>query len=411
MVGVDVPVGAPADVCELEYCSALRQTAKNIRFNGSLTARDIQVHLLSRHSMSVSLERIEQSILVELAGGTNYQEKLEKSRHKKSRPKKREKGTLRKDSTMSMWSFTSDEDEDQDKEEDDSDVTVSVVDRNPRRNGNQDDMAVSRTTPLDMVQQTALLLIPELQKINVETNGKLQSVDQPIKVADLEEQAPPTMNSASFSSSQSDESEKLDIASMIEASLLLICEEAGIEYGVELTVDVMHNILRAFSEDHWDDETVEEMVRAAAGKNTSASSEKDHQSPVRLDCNTFLRALTADLSRYRTEWSDKASTFVEDVNANERVADVGLPSPPLSSFYSFPSIDFTADTYSNYMWAVLGWFLFMITFLGYLLDRFNRNDLGTFECDASLFTEFGCDVLHSSAMWLEVILRVRNNYS
>jgi hypothetical protein len=355
--------------------------------------------------MRVSLEKIERFILLELAGGTAYPVEMPSgcSTHGRSSSTNKNKSSSCSYSAgpsvsqkialmQTMSSLGGAEDVD------DSTVAAAVRDDLAKQ------MVVIKTTPLDLVQQTAMLLIPELQKINIESKGRLPSPEELVKQADavVEEQAPPQDHTDGGKSSTDADSGTMDIKLMIEASLLLICEDAGIEYGVELTVDVMRDILHAFSETHWDDETVEQMVRAAS------SGTSDREIPV-LDCNTFLRALTADLSRYRTEWTNKASTFIQDVNSNERVTDVGLPPPPMTSFYSLPSIDYTADTYSNYIWAILSWFLFMLTFGTYLWDKFLNDRLVGVDCDPTVFTTFGCRVINSSVVWLEVFIRVNIN--
>jgi hypothetical protein len=437
---VEVPVGAPADVCELEYCSALRQTASTLRENGSLTAHDIQVHLLSRHSIRVPIEDIEQRILVELAGGATYQVKVPKgmglSHHGGSSLHGRGGSALVPTSAPTMETTATAAgdalpvplgtgDDNTITGADQQGVSAATAPPSPMRR-EPSRMMITKTTPVDLVQQTAMLLIPELQKIRTETGGKLPvGAELFMKHDDLEQQQ---QQHASLSSSSSDANARfkksmdssrmapqvqigggddgfgLDIKLMIEATLLLICEQAGVEYGAELTFNVMRDILHSLGEDHWDEDTIEQMVRAACADGTLLSG-----APPVLDANTFLRALTSDLSRYRSEWTDSPTTHVHDVNSNERVEDVGLPPPPVTSFYSMPSIDYTAETHSNYLWTVLSWFLFMVTFGSYLFDKFNNQLGGSVPCDPAIFTPFGCRVVRNSFIWLEVFLKVRTN--
>jgi hypothetical protein len=58
----DQPVGAAADMRELEYISALLQTGKDLRSDGSLTVEDVARYLLSRHGIRVTPEYINQTI-------------------------------------------------------------------------------------------------------------------------------------------------------------------------------------------------------------------------------------------------------------------------------------------------------------------------------------------------------------
>ncbi len=58
----DQPVGATADLKELEYISALLQTGKVLRSDGSLTAEDVAHYLLSRHGIHVTPECVNNTI-------------------------------------------------------------------------------------------------------------------------------------------------------------------------------------------------------------------------------------------------------------------------------------------------------------------------------------------------------------
>jgi hypothetical protein len=433
---VEVPVGAPADVCELEYCSALRQTASTLRENGSLTAHDIQVHLLSRHSIRVPIEDIEQRILVELAGGATYQVKVPKGMglsHHGGSPLHGRGGNAPVPSCSPTTETTpvaagnalpaplGTGDFEASAFDLESAAATALPPSPMRREPSR--IMITKTTPVDLVQQTAMLLIPELQKIRTDTGGKLPvGAELFLKHDDLEQQQHASLSSSSDANARfkksmdssrmapqvhsggGDDGSGLDIKLVIEATLLLICEQAGVEYGAELTFNVMRDILHSLGEDHWDEDTIEQMVRTASADGTLLSGV-----PPVLDANTFLRALTSDLSRYRSEWTDSPTTHIYDVNSNERVEDVGLPPPPVTSFYSMPSIDYTAETHSNYLWTVLSWFLFMVTFGSYLFDKFNNQLGGSVPCDPAIFTPFGCRVVRNSFIWLEVFLKVRTN--
>jgi hypothetical protein len=56
------PVGATADLKELEYISALLQTGHSLRSDGSITIEDVARYLLSRHGVRVTPEYINQAI-------------------------------------------------------------------------------------------------------------------------------------------------------------------------------------------------------------------------------------------------------------------------------------------------------------------------------------------------------------
>jgi hypothetical protein len=60
--------GACRDLKEFEYVSALHQTGSKIRQDGSITADDIVSFLSSRHGVVVEKERVENYVIVDLAG-------------------------------------------------------------------------------------------------------------------------------------------------------------------------------------------------------------------------------------------------------------------------------------------------------------------------------------------------------
>lgn len=71
----DRPVGASADVSELEYISALHQTCANkVRQDCSITAADIQLFLRSRYGILVDEEEVKGTIIAGLGGGDGNNE-------------------------------------------------------------------------------------------------------------------------------------------------------------------------------------------------------------------------------------------------------------------------------------------------------------------------------------------------
>jgi hypothetical protein len=62
------PIGAPADLKELEYIAALHQTCFPNRRDGSISATDIVRYLNSRHGIVVDEDVVKQHILVDLSG-------------------------------------------------------------------------------------------------------------------------------------------------------------------------------------------------------------------------------------------------------------------------------------------------------------------------------------------------------
>ena len=78
MVQFDRPVGAQADVKELEYISALHQTgASQLRSDGSITDEDIKAYLRSRFGIEVSLNEVRWVILQGFGGSDKENEVID----------------------------------------------------------------------------------------------------------------------------------------------------------------------------------------------------------------------------------------------------------------------------------------------------------------------------------------------
>jgi hypothetical protein len=64
------PIGASADLKELEYISALHQTSPNgVRKDASITATDIRIFMRSRYGIIVEEEEVRKTVLSGLGGG------------------------------------------------------------------------------------------------------------------------------------------------------------------------------------------------------------------------------------------------------------------------------------------------------------------------------------------------------
>ena len=462
---VDRPKGAPLDVAELEYCSALRQTDTSVglRSNASLTANDVRLHLVSRHGIRVPLERIERDILLELAGGQEFQVSPAQATDKKNgesnslyRPKAA--GSLFKKSTSSSDGGGGGEDGDIDPME-----ASSIPDAKHRS-----------VTHLDLVQQVSLLMIPELKKLAL--NGTFEEakykeeeeIDEiPTKVlssneANASERAnggygenvndedverPQTPSSISGSEPVKHDGRPqltrhtgqgsikfphwettrnlfrpadaygLPTAepSVVNVALLVLLEAADLSYGCELNVHVVQQLLLTFGEEYWPEDVIEQMVAQASGIMTGNSESLQSAAPPVLDRDTFLKALTADLDLYDERLETQLSTHFDDANhetasnSTERsLAEASVKTkqsastPALERIFTASSIDYTADTYASFSWAIFVWFLLAGFFFSYIFDG-----LGGFGADLLCNGDaFGCTVANAVIVWLAIMLKL-----
>jgi hypothetical protein len=69
------PIGASADLKELEYISALHQTCPNqVRQDGSIDASDVRLFLRSRYGILVEEEEVRKTVILGLGGGDSEEE-------------------------------------------------------------------------------------------------------------------------------------------------------------------------------------------------------------------------------------------------------------------------------------------------------------------------------------------------
>jgi len=360
------PVGAPADVMELEYCSALQQTGMHsLRHNGSLQAVDIQRQLLSRHGIDVSEEQIEAVILQRLAGCLYEEDKNHK------------------------------------EEENDAAVEEDLeAARDPAKSiaqssdGGAKEEDLIQTLPMDLVQQVALLLIPQLQKIALAENTEGR-----------EERKKKDEEAALPSGGEDNDKPETDQGKVVQIVLEELLDLSGLPEGSELSVETLQIILNALGEE-WPDEVIHDMVHQAID-----SAAKD-QSLV-LNYETFLRALTHDTRLYNDSFAKQAAAFETDAeeeqpsrtavekgkgnleNENDKT-DFFRPTA-VKRIYAAPTIDFTADTFASYAWAVLVLITYALVVFNYILGT--RDNAAVFRQFGCTFNNFGCAVLDGIFSW------------
>ena len=361
------PVGAPADVMELEYCSALQQTGMHsLRHNGSLQAVDIQRQLLSRHGIDVSTEQIETVILQQLAGCLYEEGKT--------------------------------------PEEEDDAVAAAEEDieaaRDPAKSiaqssdgGAKED--VIQTLPIDLVQQVALLLIPQLQQIALTENSEGR------KERKKDEEA-------SSPSDTKEDSSEADQGKVVQTVLEELLELSGLPEGSELSVETLQIILNALGEE-WPDEVIHDMV------DQTIDSSKE-PSPV-LNYETFLRVLTHDTRLYNDTFAKQSAAFETDTEEEQpsrtrttaskkgKGNNLDIENDKTDFFrptavkriYAAPTIDFTADTFASYAWAILVLITYSVVVFCYILGT--RDNAAIFRQFGCVFNNFGCAFLDGIFSW------------
>ena len=364
-----MPTGAPADVAELEFLSALLQTSPELKTY--ITGKDIHCYLISRHGLKREIREIEDCILKELAGCI-VQEDIVKA--EAEQPLGLKEGGESENAKESSANATAQDTETAENEnpavEKQGKSKISqhqavenkleweeAVDVEPRN----ESMEEPREEPnMDLVQLLALLMIPEL-----------------VREIDAEQQV------------------------LFRVFFQILADGSGIAPETLLTKEVLETILTTYGE-CWPDFVLEEMLSACRPHGSS-------ELPI-FDKETMARALTVDIIEYPLNQETMTTTHQQDAATPKGVS--------LSRMFTAPNIDYTADSFRSYLWAGLTWMTLVVTFIAYLFKGISGVDIKmkTLECDPGNVTlsddnstytgnpDVGCTVANGIVVWIQIFL-------
>ena len=351
----DRPVGATADIKELEYLSALHQTCMpDLRQDASIDgeknkmaeskrrrraacvdacsyiahgasyppsflllqpAKDISNLLLSRHGLLVDIELIKKGVLIELAGEFDDQDPLYK---------------------------------------------------------------------MDLCQVVAILLIPHLLKNDI-TGQELEKVLAVLR--DPFESVSPKLNREFLK-------ETLEIHGEINVRDAVLDEMISAAGGEGTTLDAS-SLLKAVTSDvsHYKIEWADRL----------STHFQDAWKGNELDC---ANDSTGDEeSACIDEDGQEHPTLDEETLATTTVGCFtkrGAQNPPVRKLFTAPAIDNTADTYRNQSYAVLLWASMILVYLAYFYDF----DLRWGEADCGHLSEFACKLVNGITSWLVIFVEL-----
>ncbi|KAL7506893.1 hypothetical protein ACHAXN_004107 [Cyclotella atomus] len=406
------PSGAIADVKELEYISALLQTERlELRKDGSIQAIDISSFLMSRYGIQVTEEEVKGTVLKEFGQCIRQRDELA-------------------------------DEKDENAEQDNYSGTNS-----------SQQMLGKSMEHLDLTQVLALLLIPALLKAktkleeyrikghnDVESscmssfctafeNSQMAS-ESVLQTPDLESSlrednifhGDATHSSLASMLGRSTgprtkgwaikQSEKGDAHSpdsgLIEDVLEMMLHDAtGNKEPQPLTKDLLKQLLVFYGEVDMadDDDLIEEMIAAAS----DGESQDVEGKQLMLDKYTFARALTADVELYNVENENRVTTNFYDVYGNNE------PQPSeergsdsiqcANTVWTFPSIDYTADTFRSKSFVILLWVTWIISYFAYMSNPEGIYSYGMIGCDEN-GGGFWCWMLQGIIKWLILMVQL-----
>jgi len=354
----DRPVGAAADLSELEYVSALLQTNEDsLRTDGSLTAKDLHLYLRSRHAIDCPVEDVEKYLIEELAGTP-----VETAVERESENAENNRFNARKDLKLDLVQLT-------------SLLLIPVLRENattsyPAGESSKvpgSSRSIEKSIKVDGTDffdcehicdesgEGAFSCEPSNHHASAEIQENIEREKDEHGEANENESALKRRNIHRFGIIEASESNESDqnyhghsmdaerSADLIDLVLSIILQETKLEHGTNLNGGVLQEILLTFRED-WSDEVLHGMIEAC-GDNP------------KLDRDTFLKALTHDTATYDLSRHQKVSTHYED--ARQALSNSRGHSR-LQRFWAASNVDVTAGTYISLAWTILAYICYFM---------------------------------------------------
>ena len=183
--------------------------------------------------------------------------------------------------------------------------------------------------------------------------------------------------------------------------------------SAKLSREFLKTLLDFHGETQVANSVLDDMVNAAGGEGTV------------LNETSLRKALTADVTKYGVDWDQNLTTHYEDVfkepPTTELVerrqsaikygsSDEEDPSNdksnalPFKTVWTAPSIDFTADTYRSQTFSVVLWVCMVIVYLAYFWS-FDFSIWGQVDC--SHMSNYVCTIVNGITRWLVIFLELR----
>ena len=273
----------------------------------------------------------------------------------------------------------------------------------------------SDTDCIDIPEIVAILIVPFLRKI-ISMNSHTGSYVERTYISEFEREA--------FLRKQELRNLRASNVNIIDYVLKIIIQEAtGSNDPQPLTKDLLRRIFTGYGEVELiqDEELLSEMISMAAG---------DQEGGAILDAQAFSRGLTDDITLYDLDKETRFSTHFEDVfghsiskedepTSRDRVAEtegdgddertaLSVVSSAeaeedmkgVTEVFTFPQIDYLADTFRSKTQSVFVWVAALSLFVSYI-RQFNGFGL-TELCENGQSFKFGCDIGKYVLIWLVV---------
>eukprot|EP00578_Thalassiosira_sp_NH16_P024367 CAMPEP_0181084446 /NCGR_PEP_ID=MMETSP1071-20121207/4699_1 /TAXON_ID=35127 /ORGANISM="Thalassiosira sp., Strain NH16" /LENGTH=989 /DNA_ID=CAMNT_0023166179 /DNA_START=39 /DNA_END=3004 /DNA_ORIENTATION=- len=343
------PVGANADLRELEYISALHQVGKALRNDGSIKAEDISKFLMSRYGIKVSGDEVLNTIGKGFGGGG-----------------------------------VSEEDGD----------TIDLT-----------EITALLFVP-ELIKAEMSLHRDHLEQEKIKAGNSVNEIDN----YEMHECKSKLSEDGVWASATPDKiralrgEDRWPDSDLIEFVLkMILTDVTGDDKPKPMTKDLLRKIF-AFYQEHdvvEDEALLDEMISVASKMNM----DDDEKGTVpMLDKFTFAHCLTDDVRKYDVSNERKCSTNFSDVFQDEKQQTD--KSAEVKTVWTAPSIDYAMDAFRSKSFVILLWVNWALFFYVYMST--STGGIGQLNCSTDVTTAngFGCQIAQGIINWLLIMTKL-----
>jgi hypothetical protein len=384
------PIGASADVKELEYIAALHQTDVNLRKDGSIKAIDIVHFLSSRYGIRVSVKEVQETILRGLGGGDDEEECIDLTevaaillipeliKAARELLGEEDDGGL----PVSREDFTSEREyKDHLRRYEISQARMP----NPEIIGDVFDMILKdtfgSTSPRKLDRKLITDIFTAFGEEDLVRNGEL--IDEMMLVT-------------SSSSGECDVEEDAAGATFDKYSFARALTSDVQDYSVNCETSLTTHYYDVFKTMH--------STKQKEGINRSLLPFK--LSTSKNDANNSGRDESEGTKPTDRSQNEPENRLSKGTVSSEKTSNAKLR--PVEKVFTFPAIDYVAATYRSKHFVIALWVCGVATYFAYLYDfqvAFGRIDCSDITNHGKLF---GCRILNGIINWLIIMLELRS---
>ena len=341
------PVGATADLREIEYLSALHQTCKTLRSDGSINSSDVTKFLMSRYGIDTSSDEGVETIFRDFGGGLSEED----------------------GDTLDL-----------------TELLAIII--------------IPELLKAEMSLHRDYLELESIRNGGVLTNLRYNSIVHEIKSGRIHTWK--DSQTGSITRKLRGEPRWPDCDLIQQILTMILTDVTGDDTPKPMTKELLKRIFIYYKEHDIaeNDQLLEEMISVASniGQKEQIIDDEDEENGVvnnnetpMLDKFTFAHCLTDDVRRYNVENENKSSTNYSDVFDSSSNSKEDDKCNTVKTVWTAAAIDYAVDTFRTKSYVVLLWINWAIFYFVYMTENAGQPYLSCSE-DVTTAKGFGCQV-------------------